>query len=106
MKAEYITSCGILVASALLLVAVNRVPPLTEPSGPFYQIQPARYLPQDAVSGRSFCEETLTGVDCGCFAYRAALVLDASKRPLAGVTYENPWQLALEQASASCAIQG
>ena len=102
MKPEHIASVGVLVASGLLLAAVQAVPPLTSVSVPPPPPQQARVITA-RIDEAAYCRDQLTKVDCGCFTYRAGLVLNAGRTPLPGLSYADRWELALSQASKSCA---
>lgn len=103
MKPEHIASAGVLVASALLLMAVQTVPPLTQVSVPPPPPLDARVLTA-RMDEAAYCRDHLSGVDCICFAYRAGLVLNAPRDPLPWLTYADRWELALGQARQSCAV--
>ena len=83
MKPEHIASVGVLVASGLLLAAVHAVPPLTQVSVPPPPPQDARVVTA-RIDEAAYCRNQLTGVDCGCFVYRAGLVLNTPRRALPG----------------------
>lgn len=90
-----------LVAIALLVMGVRLFPPLTQGGLPRSGPPPvgAAAAPADPAA---WCRETLSGVNCACFAQKATEVMNAPHNPVRGMVYADRWDLARAQASESC----
>jgi hypothetical protein len=97
MPSESALALTIVIGSAAAIGAVQFLPPLTAPGG----AGPPAVVAQ-ARRSQDFCQRSLTGVDCGCFAQKAAEVMAEDRPRAGGWSYADRWQLALAQGSAAC----
>ena len=96
-----IMALGIVATTGLIVGGAQLLPPLTAPDPTEYRHVSDRALIHQ-VDELAFCQDTLQGVDCGCFSYRASAVLRADQPRVRGMMYADKWQLAVAQASTSC----
>lgn len=104
-------------ATATLVVGIQFMPPLTQPDpAAFPEFQHYRPLGHDSllieakdakgnrklVDPGAYCRETLSGVDCACFAGKAHQVLANRNPRVSGWRYANDWELAVGQARDAC----
>ncbi|EBA09998.1 hypothetical protein [Sagittula stellata] len=105
------------VATGALVVGAQFIPPLTQPdAATFPEFQQYRPLDHDTpfieardakgkrrlVDPGAYCRETLSGVDCACFAGKAHQVLANRNPRVSGWHYADDWELAVGQARDAC----
>lgn len=101
MSSRPVLYAASLVTVGLLVMGVQMFPPLTQGGLPRSGPPPvgAEAAPADPAA---WCRSTLTGVNCACFAQKAAEVMSAPHAPVQGMVYADRWELARAQASRSC----
>lgn len=100
MIPNWMVFAGSMMGVGTVVAGVSQLPPLTEgrlpPSVAPYGVESA---PTDT---RLYCRDTLTGVDCACFAQKADEILESPYQPVQGLTYADRWELARDQAESGC----
>ncbi|CUH76033.1 hypothetical protein [Tropicibacter naphthalenivorans] len=102
MKTEHIAAAISGTLAAGMVAAVIMMPPLTSPTGQLPEETMTYKTAAAQIDGGDYCRTNLTGVDCGCFAYRTDLVLNSNRIYIQGHSYLDKWTLALIQAKESC----
>lgn len=86
------------------LAIVSLFPPLTSFEAPVLSRAQTGSAPASVLvdNGFSYCSETMSEVDCACFAMKAGEILSKDRKRAIGWRYADPWKLAEGQASETC----
>lgn len=93
---------GAIVATAVIVGGAQLLPPLTGEPVDYRHVSDRATIHR--VDERAFCQETMQGVDCGCFSYQASAILRADAPRIRGLAYADKWELAVAQAGAACRL--
>ncbi|MGH1414225.1 MAG: hypothetical protein ACRBB0_12085 [Pelagimonas sp.] len=98
---DHIIRIGIAFAICAVIVGgAQTLPALTEPTHSVAEIMKSSR--QNNFRPMHYCNSALSGVDCNCFAQKAAQVLVDKRTRIWGWEYTNKLDLAIDQGRKAC----
>lgn len=100
MKSQILNILLATIVCGALVAAAHTLPPLTQPGSPINfkngHDSAANFDPTE------YCQNSMSGVNCACFAQKAAQVLAQDRERVSGFAYADQVDLAVAQGEDSC----